>query len=417
MTVFVLDKRKRPLMPCSNKRARLLLERGRAVVHRFKPFTIRLKDRIQGDCVFQPIMLGIDPGSKTTGLALTRRDGEDAVLVFGVELQHRGLAIRAKLLRRSAYRRNRRSRKTRYRPARFKNRTKPKGWLPPSLRHRVESTLTWAGRFRRLAPVTALAYEAVEFDTQRLRNPEVSGIQYQQGTLQGYTVRAYVLQKWDYACAYCGSKDRLTLDHVIPRSRHGSDAVTNLVCACYGCNQRKGNRRVQEFLAKKPTVLKRVLEQLKKPLRDASAVISTRPALHKALGEVGLPLTVGTGAETSYIRHRLKLPKSHVVDAACVALTGTLKGEWFKPLLVVCAGTGRYQRVRTDRFGFPKAHRVRVKRPFGFQTGDLVRYGKVIGRTAVRMTGFFSFQHKHQNFNVKWSKLTLVQRSDGYLYC
>ncbi len=156
MTVFVLDKRKRPLMPCSNKRARLLLERGRAVVHRFKPFTIRLKDRIQGDCVFQPIMLGIDPGSKTTGLALTRRDGEDAVLVFGVELQHRGLAIRAKLLRRSAYRRNRRSRKTRYRPARFKNRTKPKGWLPPlsstSSRINVDmggslSTLSTSDRF------------------------------------------------------------------------------------------------------------------------------------------------------------------------------------------------------------------------------------------------------------------------------
>lgn len=60
--VFVLDKRKRPLMPCSEKRARLLLQRGRAVVHRLFPFTIRLKDRVGGE--IQSLRLKLDPGPR-----------------------------------------------------------------------------------------------------------------------------------------------------------------------------------------------------------------------------------------------------------------------------------------------------------------------------------------------------------------
>ncbi|MBK1648013.1 RRXRR domain-containing protein [Rhabdochromatium marinum] len=70
MAVFVLDKQKRPLMPCSEKRARLLLKRRRAVVVRLHPFKIRLKDRIGGET--QPLRLSLDPGSKTTGIALVR---------------------------------------------------------------------------------------------------------------------------------------------------------------------------------------------------------------------------------------------------------------------------------------------------------------------------------------------------------
>src|SRR5690349_4213126 len=76
MAVFVMDKRHQPLMPCSEKRARLLLERGRAVVHRRVPFTIRLKDRRVEDSVLQPVVLKLDPGAKTTGLAVARVEAE-----------------------------------------------------------------------------------------------------------------------------------------------------------------------------------------------------------------------------------------------------------------------------------------------------------------------------------------------------
>jgi hypothetical protein len=72
MAVFVLDQHKEPLMPCSERRARLLLRRQRAVVHRLVPFTIRLKDRTCATSAVQPVVLKLDPGSKTTGVALVR---------------------------------------------------------------------------------------------------------------------------------------------------------------------------------------------------------------------------------------------------------------------------------------------------------------------------------------------------------
>ncbi|MBU2736624.1 HNH endonuclease, partial [Acidithiobacillus caldus ATCC 51756] len=200
MAVLVLDKRKRPLMPCSEKRARLLLESGRARVHRMVPFTIRLVDRLQAESVLQPLRLKLHPGSKTTGMALVReKETVDATtgeilrtftVLMLLELKHRGHAIRDALTQRRAFRRRRRG-NLRYRPARFDNRTKPEGWLAPSLQHRVDTMLAWVNRLMRLAPVTALSQELVRFDTQALQNPEIAGSEYQQGTLAGYEVREY----------------------------------------------------------------------------------------------------------------------------------------------------------------------------------------------------------------------------------
>ncbi|WP_344701886.1 RNA-guided endonuclease IscB, partial [Halomonas cibimaris] len=173
MAVFVWDKHKQPLMPCSEKRARLLLKRGRAVVHKRYPFTIRLKDRVGGDT--QPLRLGIDPGSKTTGLALMREsDGEQRHVLCLFELLHRGFQIKKALEQRAAFRRRRRSAHLRYRAPRFNNRTRKADWLPPSLQHQVDTVMAWVKRLSKLAPITALDKELVRFDTQRLDNPEIS---------------------------------------------------------------------------------------------------------------------------------------------------------------------------------------------------------------------------------------------------
>src|SRR5690625_4024702 len=196
MAVFVLGKNKRPLMPCSEKRARLLLERGRARVHRLVPFTIRLLDRTVADCALQPLELKIDPGSKTSGLALVRtrqsvnaQSGEitaTAHVLNLFELIHRGFQISQALTARSQMRRRRRSANLRYRAPRFLNRkNKGKGWLAPSLQHRIDTTLSWVARLRRVAPITHLAQELVRFDMQQLENPEISGVEYQQGELAG----------------------------------------------------------------------------------------------------------------------------------------------------------------------------------------------------------------------------------------
>jgi 5-methylcytosine-specific restriction endonuclease McrA len=277
MSVFVLDKRKKPLMPCSERRARLLLERGRAVVHRRYPFAIRLKDRVGGET--QPVRVKLDPGSKITGIAVVANEGTNhpATVKTLVELAHRGRQISETLTARRGFRRRRRSANLRYRAARFDNRRKPEGWLPPSLQHRVDTCMSWVERLRRLAPLSGLAVERVRFDTQLLENPGISGAAYQQGTLLGYEVREYLLEKHGRHCAYCGAVDvPLNLDHVIPRSRGGSNRASNLLPACIPCNEEKGASSVEEFLAGRSQVLARIKAALKAPLKDAAAVNATR---------------------------------------------------------------------------------------------------------------------------------------------
>ena len=178
-SVFVLDKKHRPLMPCRPARARRLLRAGRArVVKRF-PFVIRLVDRTVEQSEVQPVLIKLDPGSRETGAAVVRDDGKKRhhALAFFV-IEHRGGAIRDALKARSAFRRRRRSQNLRCRSPRFLNRVKPKGWLPPSLRHRVETTLSFVRRMCRYLPVSGIATELVKFDSQKLQNPEVSGVEY-----------------------------------------------------------------------------------------------------------------------------------------------------------------------------------------------------------------------------------------------
>jgi hypothetical protein len=149
--VFVLDKHKKPLMPCTPRRARLLLSHQRAVVHRLQPFTIRLKDRIVQESTIQPVVLKIDPGSHTTGIALARveetAEGEVHHALHLAEVAHRGEAVRDLLRKRASRRRRRRSANLSYRVARFRNRHRPAGWLSPSLRSRIGNIVNWAKRY------------------------------------------------------------------------------------------------------------------------------------------------------------------------------------------------------------------------------------------------------------------------------
>ncbi|MBU2740905.1 RNA-guided endonuclease IscB [Acidithiobacillus albertensis] len=435
MAVFVLDKRKKPLMPCSEKRARILLERGRARVHRMVPFTIRLVDRLQEDSVLQPLRLKVAPGSKTTGLALVREQKtEDAdtgeiirtlAVVMLLELQHRGHAIRKALKQRHDHRRFRRS-KLRYRAPRFLNRTKSEGWLAPSLQHRVDTTMACVSRLMCWSPIMALSTLLHRFDTQALQNPEISGIEYQQGELQGYEVREYLLEKWGRKCAYCDAEHTpLTIDHIHPRSKGGSDRVSNLTLACVPCNQRKNNQDVRDYLADDPKRLARIEAQRKAPLKDAAAVNSTRWSLFNRLKDTGLDLEVGTGARSKWNRKQHNMPKAHSLDAACI---GPMDGiaHWQQPVLQIKAtGRGSYQRTRLTKHGFPCGYLMRSKSAFGFQTGDMVKAivtkgkkaGVYLGRVAIRASGRFNIQTVtglvqgiHHRF------CSLIQQADGYGY-
>jgi 5-methylcytosine-specific restriction endonuclease McrA len=399
--------------------AHKLLTAGKAAVFRRFPFTIILKKVVTA--TIESISLKLDPGSKTTGIALL--EGEK--VIFGAELTHRGQAIKASLDSRRALRRGRRNRHTRYRQARFLNRTRQKGWLAPSLQHRVETTLTWVNKLRRLAPISLIVQELVRFDLQQLENPEISGIEYQQGELQGYEVREYLLNKWNRKCAYCNIENvPLQVEHIHPKAKGGSNRISNLCLTCEKCNQKKGTQDVQQFLAKKPDILKHILAQAKRPLKDAAAVNSTRWALFSRLKETGLPVLTGSGGLTKFNRTRLQLPKTHWLDAACVGQLESLSVVTSKPLLIKATGHGTRQMCRTDKFGFPSRYVPRNKFVKGFQTGDIIKaivtsgkkIGEYVGRVAVRSTGSFNISASELVQGISHKYCKTIHHKDGYSY-
>lgn len=376
------------------------------------PFTIILRRAVPGANP-APLDLKIDPGSKTTGIALVQGDE----VVFALEVEHRGSLIRKKLDDRRAHRRLRRSR-LRYRAPRFDNRTRPRGWLPPSLQHRVETTMTWVRRLIRWAPVGSLAQELVRFDTQKLQSPEVEGVAYQQGELWGYEVKEYLLEKWGRSCAYCGREGQpLEVEHIVPRSRGGSNRVSNLTLACVRCNQRKGNAPVEHFLRRKPDVLRRVLSRAKAPLRDAAAVNATRWALFRALQATGLPVRAGTGGQTKFNRKRLGWPKAHWLDAAAVgALEGPLRLRVGRPLRAECRGQGGRQKAALNKYGYPIRHNALAPID-GWRTGDIAKVDGVVGRVTPRTNGrFLLTPATGKPITRNKRHFITLHRNDGYAY-
>lgn len=413
--VFVLDTDRNPLMPCHPARARELLRGGQASVYRRFPFTIILHDRTLEESEVQPIQVKIDPGSKTTGVALVTGDQ----VVWGAEITHRGEAVRQKLADRRSIRSGRRHRKTRYRPARFDNRRRPEGWLPPSLRSRIDNVMVWVGRLAGYAPVSSISMELVRFDTQIMQDAEISGVEYQQGELAGYEVREYLLEKWGRKCAYCGVKDvPLEIEHIIPKSRGGSNRISNLTLACNKCNQTKGSQTAAEYGHPQ------VQAQAKKSLKDVAAVNSSRWALWRRLSEIGLPLETGTGGRTKYNRTRHGYPKAHWIDAACVGVSGgnVRLDPKTQVLRIKATGRGSRQMCLNDKYGFPRTKPKLTKRVHGFQTGDMVKAtvptgknaGSYVGRIAIRATG--KFRITGQVDGVSWKYCRQLQRADGYEY-
>ncbi len=425
--VFVLDKHKIPLMPTSPRRARLLLRSGRARVHKREPFTIRLVDRLAVESTVEGVQVKIDPGSRFTGLAVARTDAAGAVHgLVAIEVQHRGALISRRLTARAGLRRARRSRNLRYRAPRFDNRVRQAGWLAPSLRHRVETVETWVTRLCALAPVTGVVMELVRFDLQKMADPEITGTAYQQGALFGFEVRAYLRIKWRRRCAYCDTPGfgpaarRLNIDHITPRSKGGTDRISNLTLACVRCNRRKGARDVREFVSDRAR-LARILATAQTPLHDAASMNSTRRALHRALIATGLPVEVGSGGETAWNRARLDIPKSHALDALCVGEVAAV-GSWPARVLVARSmGRGSYSRTRSDKYGFPRLRLSRTKKHFGFATGDQVRVAKPgrraeTGRVTISASGWFVIATPAGVIRASHTRCTLLSKADGWTY-
>lgn len=426
--VFVLDKHKKPLMPVTEKRARQLLNRNRAVIHQMFPFIIKLKDRTADDSETEKLNLKIDPGSKYTGFAIVRRD-EDGIdhIIFMMQLEHRGWHIHKEIIKRANARRGRRSRNTWYRRRHWNG--KEEGWLAPSLMHRVHTTRTWVENLISWCPIGSIEFEYCNFDTQLMQNPDISGVKYQQGTLQGYEVRQFLFELFGRKCVYCDDEpDEIEIDHVIPRSKGGSDRISNLVPSCHKCNQAKSDVSIEEFLKDDPERLEKILSRLQESLKDAAEMNATRKYILRMLNDTGLPVRCWSGARTKWNRDRFGIEKDHHLDAACI---GDINGVAGNPetyvFMVKAAGHGIRRRQLINKYGFPFGA-VFPKHKFvhGFQTGDLCKAvvpahlktgGTHIGRIAVRTSGRFDISTRNgKKKGIGWQYFKILQRKDGYNY-
>ena len=424
--ILVVDAERRPLMPCTPARARLLLKSRKAAVLRRFPMVLILREA-RPEARVEPLRVKLDPGSKTSGIAVINdRTGE---VVWAAELTHRSQEIRQALIKRAAARRGRRARHTRYRPARYQNRRRKPGWLAPSLLSRVLHLITWVKRLQRWCPVGAISQELVRFDTAALHNPEIEGQAYQRGTLFEAEVKEYLLLKWQHQCAYCSATNtRLEMDHVHPRTKGGSNRVSNLVIACRACNEAKADQSIETFLAGRPELLERIQRHLKTPLAAAAAVNSTRWRLYEELQFLGLPVEVGTGGRTRWNRTRLALPKTHWIDAAVVGASTPerLRTTHIRPWLIEAKGRQSRQMVNVDELGFPRGKAKGPSRVRGFRTGDLVKAtvpaqlnarGVHVGRVLVRTRGIFDVQTKHGRVkDIPARYCRSLQQGDGYVY-
>lgn len=319
MPVYVQNKHGHPLMPCSPAKARHLLKDKKAKVIKRTPFTIQL---LYGSAGYkQSIVLGVDAGSKTVGLAACT----EAAVLFAAEVKPRN-DVTELLSTRREFRRARRNRNTRYRQPRFNNRThsKHKGWLAPSVEVKIQEHTTSIKRACALLPISKVIVEAAEFDLQLIKAveqglPVPQGEDYQKGEMLGhYNVRQYVFFRDNYTCQCCGKKGKgikLHAHHLESR-KTGGNAPDNEITLCDDCHN-----KLHKGIIEEPKLLKR----RRKSTRDAAFMGIMRKTLMDRLhNELTIPVYETHGYVTKCARAELlKLPKTHINDAIAIA-----SGKW-----------------------------------------------------------------------------------------
>lgn len=224
-------------MPCSQKRARELLRDKKATIFSYNPFTIQLT-QATGETA-QPVSVGIDTGARFVGVAIT--SGNDVLVKGEIELRQ---DVSDLMTARAILRKARRARNTRYREARFLNRKRKSGWLPPSAKSRVDSTFFWIDKFCSLVPNPELHIEVGKFDIAMMVNPNINDDGYQNGNTKGYyDVRYYVFARDHYTCQVCKKQKKiLRTHHIIYKSCGGTNRADNLITVCDDCHTSENHK-------------------------------------------------------------------------------------------------------------------------------------------------------------------------------
>mgnify|MGYP002672731578 CR=1 FL=1 len=405
--VYVINKDGQPLMPTSRHgKVRRLLKSGKAKVLKRCPFTIQLL--YDSTNYTQPVSLGIDAGSKHIGVSAATK--EKILYEADVELRNDIVDL---LFTRRQNRRTRRNRKTRYREPRFDNRRRSDGWLAPSIQNKVDTHLKVVENVHKILPITSITVETASFDIQKIKNPDVTGTDYQQGEQLGFwNIREYVLFRDGHKCQCCKgkSKDPVLNVHHIESRKTGGDAPNNLITLCETCH--KGYHNGTVIL---PKTIRRGMK-----FNDAAFMGIMRWAFYNRLKESYPEVHMTYGYITKNIRISNNLPKEHYVDARCISGNPQAlpSGEVFFQKKVRCHNRQIYKNTilkggvrRRNQGGYL------VK---GFRLFDKVAYGDreyfIFGR---RQSGFFDLRNlsgcKVNKGSLSYRKIRFLEARQYYL--
>ena len=404
--VYVISKNGQPLMPTENHaKVRILLKSKKAKVIKTCPFTIQLA--YDSTNYTQEITLGVDSGSKQIGLSATTK----SKVLFESDVELRNDIVNLLSTRRQN-RRARRNRKTRYRKIRFDNRRRKEGSLAPSIQNKVDSHLTVIRKVHEILPVTKIIVEVASFDIQKIKNPTISGTEYQQGEQSDFwNVREYVLFRDCHTCQCCKgkSKDKILNVHHIESRKTGGDAPNNLITLCETCHT-----GYHKGIVKLPKTIHKGMS-----FKDAAFMGVMRWAFYNKLKEIYPNVSLTYGYITKNIRIRNCLPKEHYIDARCIS--GNPKA--------ISDGTVYYQKkVRCHNRQIHKITilkggiRKRNQAPYdvmGFRLFDKVKWkGQncfIFGRRSTGRMDLRLLDGTKINASVGYKNLKLVEMRKNYL--
>lgn len=401
--VYVLNINKEPLMPCTKAKARKLLKENKAKIVNYTPFTIQLTFECENQT--QDITLGVDAGSKMVGLSATTTEKE----LFSSEVELR-TDIVDKLSTRRQNRRTRRNR-LRYRKPRFLNRVsrKKKGWLAPSIEHKINTHLKVIENVHKILPITKIIVETASFDIQKIKNPNISGTEYQQGEMEGWNVREYTLFRDNHTCQHCKgkSKDKVLNVHHIESRKIGGNAPNNLITLCRTCHKDYHAGKINLKIKRGQS------------FKDATFMGVMRWTFYNRLKEIYSDVNMTFGYITKNTRITNGLEKSHRVDARCISGNPLAKpsDEWYYQKKVRC-NNRQIHKAKILKNGKKKLNQA----PYivkGYRLFDKVSVDGVecfvFGR---RATGYFDLRMLDGSVisrSKSYKKLKLLQKRQGLL--
>ena len=399
--VYVLNSDGSPLMPCTEAKARHLIEGGKAKVVRRTPFIIRL-----AFLNTESVTLGVDAGSSVIGVSATT----EGRVLFEAEVEIRQ-DVPQNMEERRSKRSGRRSRKTRYREQRSDNRRRPEGWLTPTMETKVRTHENVIDKVCSILPVSRIVIESASFDIQKIMNPGIEGEEYQQGEQLGYeNVKAYVRARDGFRCRSCGTRDHLEVHHIRQRKDGGSNSPDNLVTLCHGCHRAWHEGKKDMVTLSEDS-----------GFRAASQMSTMRWILLDRVRKAhpDIPVEQTYGYVTNHERNSLGLEKRHFIDARVISGNATASSDGV--LWHVVARRSHNRKIHKDTIlknGVRKANQA-ARKVAGFGLNDKVMYaGQLCYIHGRRSSGYFDIRRPdgtRVHAGIHYRHLTLVERANTNL--